>query len=94
MLQNLNHPLPWHTEPHRGGSVTIVAANGATVATVADIARADVIVRAVNALTILRVIAYPRRGTDEERLDALDMAELVQRAFTIDDLRDAGEVQQ
>lgn len=88
-----NHPLPWRTEA-APGVVIIVAANGATVAAIADIARADVIVRAVNALPVLRAIAYPRRGTPEEKLDALDMAELVQRAFTIDELRDAGEVQQ
>lgn len=93
MIQN-THPLPWRAESQRAGGVTIVAANGATVATIADIQRAEVIVRAVNALPMLRAIAYPRRGTNEERLDALDMAEMVQRAFTIDDLGGAGEVQQ
>lgn len=93
MIQN-THPLPWRAESQRAGGVTIVAANGATVATIADIERATVIVRAVNALPMLRAIAYPRRGTHEEHLDAVDMAKMVQRAFTIDDLRDVGEVRQ
>ena len=91
MIQN-THPLPWRAESQRAGGVTIVAANGATVATIADIERATVIVRAVNALPMLRRIAYPRRGTDEERYDALDMAAMVQRAFAIDDLGATGEV--
>ncbi len=87
------HPLPWHTEI-APGVVLIIASNDATVAAIADAERAGLIVRAVNALPILRAIAYPRRGTHEEHLDAVDMAKMVQRAFTIDDLRDVGEVRQ
>lgn len=85
------HPLPWRAEA-APGVVLIIASNDVTVAAIADAERADVIVRAVNALPILRAIAYPRRGTHEEKLDAVDMAEMVQRAFSIDDLSATGEV--
>ena len=87
-----NRPLPWRTEA-APGVVLIIAANDATVAAIADTERAEVIVRAVNALPTLRVIAYPRRGTPEDKLGAIDMAEMVQSMFSLDDLSDAGDVQ-
>ena len=35
---------------------------------------------------LLRQIAYPRRGTDEEKMDVFDAAKLIQSNFTADDL--------
>lgn len=37
---------------------------------------------------LLRQIAYPRRGTDEERMDIFDIAKLIQANFSLDDLTD------
>jgi hypothetical protein len=35
---------------------------------------------------LLRQIAYPRRGTDEEKMDIFDAAKLIQSNFTVDEL--------
>lgn len=35
---------------------------------------------------LLRQIGYPRRGTDEEKMDIFDAANLIQSNFTADDL--------
>lgn len=37
---------------------------------------------------LLRQIAYPRRGTEEESMDIFDAAQLIQANFTADELRD------
>jgi len=37
---------------------------------------------------LLRQIAYPRRGTDEEKMDIFDAAKLIQSNFTADELGD------
>ena len=37
---------------------------------------------------LLRQIAYPRRGTDEEKMDIFDAAKLIQANFTMADLDD------
>lgn len=35
---------------------------------------------------LLRQIAYPRRGTDEEKMDIFDASKLIQSNFSCDDL--------
>lgn len=37
---------------------------------------------------LLRQIAYPRRGTDEESMDIFDAGKLIQSNFTLDELGD------
>jgi hypothetical protein len=37
---------------------------------------------------LLRRIAYPRRGTDEEKMDIFDAAKLIQSNFTAEELGD------
>ena len=34
----------------------------------------------------LRIIAYPRRGTEEESVDLYAIAELIQKSYTLDQL--------
>lgn len=37
---------------------------------------------------LLRQIGYPKRGTDEEKMDIYDASRLIQSNFSIDDLED------
>lgn len=37
---------------------------------------------------LLRQIAYPKRGTEEDRMDIFDAAKLIQSNFTADELGD------
>ena len=35
---------------------------------------------------ILRMIAYPKRGTEEQELDIFKLAELIQKVYSLEDL--------
>jgi len=45
-------------------------------------AKADILQMA----EMLRIAAYPKRGTDEESMDEFDVAEMIQANFTLEDL--------
>lgn len=40
------------------------------------------------AAQMLMVIAFPRRGTEEERMDLIDISEMLQRVYTVEKLEE------
>jgi len=56
----------------------------AAIAYAFEAAKKDILKMAL----ILRIAAYPRRGTDEETLTVFDIAEMIQNKFSLDDLQD------